>query len=108
MASIATGISRWRARRGSTFAVALLPFAILSSLGSTAAHAEDLVSALRKTIGSSPSLASRRAALAARSEAIVLARREGRPTVVSYLGLTENIQYQLPSVFNPTGARGQI
>ena len=65
------------------------------------ASAETLRSALQKTIELSPTLSARRASLAAESETIVQAKIEGRPSAFVYAGITENLRYQLSSVFNP-------
>lgn len=66
-----------------------------------AAQATDLQSALQQTLDNSPRLAARRAALAAQSEDIVAARVDGRPNLRTVASFTENLRYQLPSVFNP-------
>jgi outer membrane protein len=71
-----------------------------------AAEAQDLRTALQQTLDNSPRLAARRAALAAQSEDIVAARVEGRPTLRAVASFTENLRYQLPSVFNPDRRTG--
>ncbi|PSJ39754.1 TolC family protein [Allosphingosinicella deserti] len=70
------------------------------------AYAQDLRSTLQQTIDNSPRLAPRRAELAAQSEDIVAARLEGRPTLRAVASFTENLRYQLPSVFNPDRRTG--
>ncbi|MFN3388560.1 MAG: TolC family protein, partial [Allosphingosinicella sp.] len=93
-------------RRGAGVCAAAILACAAAVWPGQAAQAEDLRSALQQTLDNSPTLAARRAALAARSEDIVAARVAGRPTLTAVTSFTENMQYQLPSVFHPDRRTG--